>query len=113
MSLNRLQRARLARVLNYDDARRRARWILPRGVFEYVDGGAEDEVTMRRNVDAFKELRFRPRMAVWVPEPELATTLFGEPISMPVLAAPCGGMKHCLSLARLHRRRLRRKQKAP
>jgi L-lactate dehydrogenase (cytochrome) len=93
VSLSRLQRARLARVLNYDDARRYARWTLPRGVFEYVDGGAEDEVTMHRNVDAFKELRFRPRMAVWVPEPELATTLFGEAISMPVLTAPCGGMK--------------------
>lgn len=87
------QHARLERVLNYEDARRYARWSLPRGVFQYIDGGAEDEVTMRRNVEAFRELRFRPRMGVWVPEPELTTTLFGHTISMPILTAPCGGMK--------------------
>jgi L-lactate dehydrogenase (cytochrome) len=87
------QRARLARVLNYDDARRLAKWTLPRGVFDYVDGGTEDEITKRRNTAAFGELSFRPRMGIWVDEPETSTTLFGQEISFPVLTAPCGGMK--------------------
>jgi isopentenyl diphosphate isomerase/L-lactate dehydrogenase-like FMN-dependent dehydrogenase len=93
MALSRFQRARLARVLNYQDARRFARWTLPRGVFDYVDGGAEDEVTLRRNTAGFQDLRFRPRMGVWVAKPQLSTTLFGQTISFPVLTAPCGGMR--------------------
>jgi L-lactate dehydrogenase (cytochrome) len=93
MALSRFRRRRLARVLNYQDARRLAKWTLPRGVFDYVDGGAEDEVTMRRNSEGFQDLRFRPRMGIWVEEPELSTTLLGQSISFPVLAAPCGGLK--------------------
>jgi L-lactate dehydrogenase (cytochrome) len=93
MALSRFQRARLARVLNYQDARRLAKRTLPRGVFDYVDGGSEDEVTMRRNTAAFRDLRFRPRMGVWVEEPQLSTTLFGQSVSFPVLTAPCGGLR--------------------
>lgn len=93
MALSTFQRARLARVLNYEDARRLARWTLPRAVFDYVDGGSEDEVTLRRNPEAFRDLRFRPRMGVWVEEPQVSTTLFGQPLSFPVLAAPCGGIR--------------------
>jgi L-lactate dehydrogenase (cytochrome) len=93
MPSSRFQRARLARVLNYHDARRLARWALPRGVFDYVDGGTEDEITKRRNTAAFEELSLRPRMGIWVDEPDLSTTLFGQEISFPVLTAPCGGMK--------------------
>jgi L-lactate dehydrogenase (cytochrome) len=93
MPLNTFQRARLARVLNYQDARRFARRTLPRAVFDYVDGGTEDEVTMRRNTEAFRELCFRPRMGAWIEEPQLSTTLFGQSVSFPVLAAPCGGLR--------------------
>jgi isopentenyl diphosphate isomerase/L-lactate dehydrogenase-like FMN-dependent dehydrogenase len=93
MPLSRFRRARLGRVLNYQDARRFARSTLPRGVFDYVDGGAEDEVTLRRNTAGFGDLFFRPRMGTWVEEPELSTTLFGQSISFPVLTAPCGGLK--------------------
>ncbi len=93
MALTKLQRARLEKILNYQDARRLARRALPRGVFEYVDGGAEDESTMRRNTDAFHDLCFRPRMGIWIEEPELSTTLLGQTISFPVLTAPCGGMR--------------------
>lgn len=93
MALSKLQRTRLARVLNYEDARRLAKRTLPRGVFDYVDGGAEDEVTLRRNTEAFQELRFRPRMGIWVAEPAVSTTLFGQHVSFPVLTAPCGGMR--------------------
>ncbi len=93
MALSRYQRTRLAKVLNYEDARRLAKRTLPRGVFDYVDGGTEDEVTLRSNAESFQALRFRPRMGVWVPEPQLSTTLFGQSLSFPVLAAPCGGLK--------------------
>jgi L-lactate dehydrogenase (cytochrome) len=93
MALSKFQRTRLARVLNYEDARRFAKRTLPRAVFDYVDGGSEDEVTLRRNTASFSDLRFRPRMGVWVPEPQLSTTLFGQSLSFPVLAAPCGGLR--------------------
>jgi L-lactate dehydrogenase (cytochrome) len=93
MPSSKFQRARLARVLNYRDARRLAKWALPRGVFDYVDGGTEDETTKRRNIRAFEELSFRPRMGIWVDKPETSTTLFGQELSFPVLTAPCGGMK--------------------
>ncbi|HEY2284313.1 MAG TPA: alpha-hydroxy acid oxidase [Streptosporangiaceae bacterium] len=93
MPSGRFQRARLARVLNYQDARRQAKWALPRGVFEYVDGGTEDETTLRRNTAAFRELRFRPRMGIGVTDPQTSVTLFGQELSFPVLTAPCGGMK--------------------
>ena len=93
MTLTKVKRARLEKILNYRDARRLARRTLPRGVFEYVDGGAEDESTMRRNTDGFRDLCFRPRMGIWIEKPELSTTLLGQKISFPVLTAPCGGMR--------------------
>jgi L-lactate dehydrogenase (cytochrome) len=93
MALSTFQRTRLARVLNYEDARRFAKRTLPRAVFDYVDGGSEDEVTLRRNTEAFSDLRFRPRMGVWVAEPQLSTALFGQSLSFPVLTAPCGGLR--------------------
>lgn len=93
MALSKFQRTRLAKVLNYEDARRFARRTLPRAVFDYVDGGTEDETTMRRNTEGFRDLRFRPRMGVWVAEPQLSTTLFGQALSFPVLTAPCGGLR--------------------
>lgn len=88
-----LRTRRIKKVQSYADARRVARRVLPRAVFDYVDGGAEDEVTMRRNVAAFQELMFRPRMGVLNPAPDLTTSVLGTPIKMPVLTAPCGGMR--------------------
>lgn len=75
---------------NVAEARRRARRVLPRVVFDYVDGGAEDEVTMAENERAFRSLAFRPRMAVPAAEPALTTTVLGTEVSFPVLLAPCG-----------------------
>ncbi|HUO47649.1 MAG TPA: alpha-hydroxy acid oxidase [Acidimicrobiales bacterium] len=80
----------LDRIFNVADARLVAKRTIPRVVFDYIDGGAEDEVTMGQNVAAFRELAFRPRMAVAAEAPDLATTIFGTPLSMPVLLAPCG-----------------------
>lgn len=76
--------------VNVADARRRARRRLPRALFEFVDGGAEDEVTQAANQAAFEEVTFRPRMAVPAVEPELSTTVLGSPVSLPVLLSPTG-----------------------
>ncbi len=55
------------RVLNISDLRRLARRRLPRVVFDYIDGGADAEVTLRDNSKAFEELTFRPRGAIAIP----------------------------------------------
>lgn len=93
-SLQRLWRTlddRSARQLhNVDDARRLAKRRLPGVVFDFVDGGADDEVTMRRNEAAFGAVTFRPRVATGSFDPELATTVLEEPLRLPVLLAPCG-----------------------
>jgi L-lactate dehydrogenase (cytochrome) len=72
------------------DARDRARRILPRVVFDYVDGAADDEITMAENVESFRRITFRPRMGRDAGEPVLATTVLGTEVRMPVLLAPCG-----------------------
>jgi isopentenyl diphosphate isomerase/L-lactate dehydrogenase-like FMN-dependent dehydrogenase len=72
------------------DARERSRDILPRAVFDFVDGGADDEVTLRRNEEAFAAVELRPRVAVRMGRPSLATTVLGEELSLPILLAPCG-----------------------
>ncbi len=59
-------------------------------VFDYVDGGAEDELTMSENTAAFREIAFKPRMAVGSLEPSLSVRVFGTPLSLPVILAPCG-----------------------
>ncbi len=85
--------SRLSRMVGWRDVRAAAERRLPRPLFEYVDGGAEDEVTLRANEEAFRSIAFRPRMAVWNPSPGLATRVLGTQIAMPVLTAPCGGMR--------------------
>src|SRR4029077_12833045 len=54
-------------VVSIEDLRRMARRRLPRVVFDYVDGGAEGEVTLRENCRAFQDVTFRPRHAVAIP----------------------------------------------
>ncbi|MAS03927.1 MAG: alpha-hydroxy-acid oxidizing enzyme [Ahrensia sp.] len=79
----------MAMPVNIDDLRRRARRRLPRVVFDYVDGGAEDETTLRRNREAFERISFRPRILAGG-EIDTATTLFGEKIALPLVVAPTG-----------------------
>jgi len=81
---------RANRILNVADGRRRARRVLPRVVFDYIDGGADDERTMGNNEASFAEVAFVPRMALHVGVPQLGTTVLGTPLSMPILLAPCG-----------------------
>lgn len=78
------------RVVNVADLRRAAQRRLPRAVFEYVDGGAEGEVTLRENVRAFEEVTFRPRNALFLDRCDTRTSLLGSDLSMPLLLAPVG-----------------------
>lgn len=78
------------RLHSVRDARRAARRRLPGVVFDYVDGAADDEVTMRRNEDAFAAVALRPKMASGRTEPRLGVTVLGKAIDFPVLLAPCG-----------------------
>jgi L-lactate dehydrogenase (cytochrome) len=68
------------RVINIHDFRRLAKKRLPAVVFAYIDGGAEDEVTLRENVAAFGDVSFRPRNCVAVPSCDLRTTVLGDDI---------------------------------
>jgi isopentenyl diphosphate isomerase/L-lactate dehydrogenase-like FMN-dependent dehydrogenase len=78
------------RVVNIEDLRRLAQKRLPKVIFDYVDGGAEDEITLRENCKAFQEVTFRPRQAVATPQRDLRTTVLGTEISFPALLAPVG-----------------------
>ncbi len=78
------------RVVNIEDLRSLARRRLPKVVFDYVDGGAEGEVTLRENRRAFDELTFRSRHAVAVPRCDLRTRVLGSDLSFPALLAPVG-----------------------
>ena len=81
------------RIVNIEDLRLAARRRVPRVMFDYVDGGAEGEITLRENVRAFEAVRFRPRCAVKTPECDLATTVAGIPLSVPFMLAPIGSSR--------------------
>ncbi|MEY2434029.1 MAG: hypothetical protein QOC92_3754 [Acidimicrobiaceae bacterium] len=81
---------RLSRSANSDDLRKIAKRRLPRGVFDYIDGGAEDERTMRANRDAFEQLGFRPRVLRDVGKVDASTTLLGRRLPFPLVLAPTG-----------------------
>src|SRR5947207_1648688 len=81
------------RVLNIEDLRRAAKRRLPQVVFDYIDGGAEDEWTLRENCHAFEEVRFRPRCAVATPPCDLRGSVLGASLSMPLVLAPVGSSR--------------------
>jgi len=81
---------RLATAASVDDLRRIARRRLPRGVFDYIDGGAEDERTLRNNSEAFARIEFRPRVLRSVASIDTSTTLLGRPLPFPLALAPTG-----------------------
>ena len=63
---------------------------IPKPAYDYVSGGGWDEQTLRRNREAFREITFRPRFMRKVDRLDLSTTLFGQPLGMPILVAPTG-----------------------
>ena len=81
---------RLRKVASVDDLRRMARKRLPGGVFDYIDGGAEGEITLGRNAGAYQRLEFRPRILRGVAEVDTSTTLLGRPVAFPYVTAPIG-----------------------
>ena len=82
--------ARLAACTDVDDVERLARRRLPRPVYDYVAGGADDEISLRANREAFARRRFRPRALRDVRSVDLGTRLFGTPAAAPVVLAPTG-----------------------
>jgi L-lactate dehydrogenase (cytochrome) len=81
------------RVLNIADLRRAAERRLPRVVFDYVDGGADTESTLRANCSIFDEVLFRPRGAVASPRANLEATVLGTRFALPFLLAPVGSAR--------------------
>lgn len=81
---------RLERAASVEDLRRMARKRLPGGVFDYIDGGAEDETALDRNTRAFRELVCRPRVLRDVDRVDTGTAILGKPAPMPLVLAPTG-----------------------
>ena len=79
-----------AKAANIDDLRSLALRRLPSGVFNYIDGGAEDEVTMRANSAAFRRWNFAPRVLCDVSQVDTSTTLLGRRLPIPLVLAPAG-----------------------
>jgi L-lactate dehydrogenase (cytochrome) len=82
-----------SRFVNISDLRLAAKRRLPRSVFDYIDGGADGEITLRENVRAFADVAFRPHCAVDAPPADLSTTVLGTRISMPIVCAPVGSSR--------------------
>ncbi len=77
-------------IFSIDGARAQAARRLPRLVYEFIAGGAEDEVTLRANRRAFERVALRPQVLAGAAERGQATTVLGEPISLPVVIGPTG-----------------------
>jgi len=78
------------RVVCINDLRRIAKGRVPKSVFDYLDGGAEGEVTLRENCRVFEDVTFRPRHAVVEPTCDLSTQVLGFNLAVPFLLAPVG-----------------------
>jgi len=87
------ERVQPPRVINIEDLRRIAKRRLPRVVFDYIDGGAEAELTLRANCRAFEAVTLRPRCAVATSTCDLRTTVLGTSLSMPLILAPVGSSR--------------------
>ncbi len=73
---------------NFEDFRKLAKKKLPAPIFHYIDGGADDEITLKRNSEAFEKCDLVPNILNNVGEPDLSTTIFGKKIDMPIFLSP-------------------------
>ena len=73
---------------NFEDFRKLAKKKLPSPIFHYIDGGADDEVTLRRNTSSFDDCDLVPNILASVGKPDLSTTLFGRKIDLPIFLSP-------------------------
>lgn len=81
---------RLARAASIEDVRRLARRRAPRAVFDYTDGGAAAEISLRRSRDAFARVELRPSVLRDVSQVDTSTTFLGGPAALPLGFAPTG-----------------------
>lgn len=73
---------------NFQDFRRLAKARLPGPIFHYIDGAADDEVTYRRNTQAYEEVDLVPNVLAGVADVDMSTTIFGKKLDMPLYCAP-------------------------
>lgn len=78
------------KALNIDDLRAAAKRRLPRAMFEFIDGGAQDELTLRANREDFQRWLFRPAVLTDVSKRDHSVTLFGQPHASPLIISPTG-----------------------
>ena len=78
----------LKNCYNFDDFRKLAKKKLPAPIFHYIDGGADDETTLKRNTNSFDDCDLIPNILRSVGEPDLSTTVFGRKIDMPIFLSP-------------------------
>ena len=90
MSRSRYRGRDFRRALTIEDLRLVAQRSLPNFTFEYVEGGAEDEVALRRNRDVFERIAWLPRTLAGVGTPDLSTEVLGETCHLPLIIAPTG-----------------------
>lgn len=86
---------RLERCYNIDDLREYARKRLPKGIFDFLDRGAEDDIACRDNMEAFRQLKLRTRFLVDLTDRDMGTTLFEKRIALPLAIAPTGFADLC------------------
>ena len=77
-------------LINLYDYEARAKEVLPRDTWDFIDAGSMDEITTRRNRTAFEELTLRPRFLRDISDRSISTTVLGTEISLPVMIAPAG-----------------------
>lgn len=82
----------LSKAINIEDLRQLARRRLPRAIFDFFDGGAEDESTLRGNRAAFERVRLLPKVLVNVAAVDMKVDLLGKPSALPLAIAPTGGI---------------------
>ena len=73
---------------NFEDFRKLAEKKLPSPIFHYIDGGSDDEITLKRNTDSFDDCDLIPNVLANVGKPDLSTTIFGRKINLPVFLSP-------------------------
>jgi len=82
----------LSDAVNIEDLRLLAKRRLPRAIFDFFDGGAEDETTLRENRAAFERVRLLPKVLVDVSQVDTQVSLFGREAKLPLAIAPTGGI---------------------
>ena len=73
---------------NFEDFRKLAKKKLPAPIFHYIDGGSDDEITLKRNTESFSKCDLVPNILASVGQPDLSTEVLGQKIDMPLFLAP-------------------------